>query len=112
MCVTHPGRARLRACGGSGSQSTRFLLGLPVAADRCHGLACAASDPRLSPRGPSPPTALPSRSAGLSGRFGTASYQIKFAVLVFFNWCLSLTTPLLGHSLLCPYVVDVTDTDC
>src|SRR5258708_40034821 len=30
----------------------------------------------------------------------------------FFNWCLSLTTPLLGHSLLCPYVVDVTDTDC
>src|SRR5258708_37871273 len=31
---------------------------------------------------------------------------------VFFNWCLSLTTPLLGHSLLCPYVVDVTDTDC
>src|SRR5216683_7956251 len=81
MCVTHPGRARLRAGGGSGSQSTRFLLGLPVAADRCHGLACAASDPRLSPRGPSPPTALPSRSAGLSGRFGTASYQIRFAVL-------------------------------
>src|SRR5258708_33730870 len=31
---------------------------------------------------------------------------------VFFNCCLSLTTPLLGHSLLCPYVVDVTDTDC
>src|SRR5258708_8434936 len=30
---------------------------------------------------------------------------------VFFNWCLSLDTPLLGHSLLCPYVVDVTDTD-
>src|SRR6266566_2783085 len=29
----------------------------------------------------------------------------------FFHWSLSLTTSLLGHSMFCPYVVDVTDTD-
>jgi hypothetical protein len=37
--------------------------------------------------------------------------QVAAAHSVFFNWSLSLTTPLLGHSLLCPDVVDVTDTD-
>ena len=37
--------------------------------------------------------------------------RVAAAHSVFFNWSLSLTTPLLGHSMFCPHVVDVTDTD-
>src|SRR6266516_3457459 len=37
--------------------------------------------------------------------------RVAAAHSVFFNWTLSLTTPLLGHSMFCPHVVDVTDTD-
>ncbi len=86
--IAHSGCARLGARSGSGDQSTRFFFGCRLATHRCHGLACTASDARLSPRGPSQSTALPSRSTGLSCFIGTKSLQIRLAVLVFFrNHC-------------------------
>ena len=76
--IAHSGCARLGARSGGGGQSTRFFFGCRLAAHRCHGLTCTASDARLSPRGPS-------QSTGLSCFIGTKSLQIRLAVLVFFD---------------------------